>query len=90
MFIPWSRINQNGGYLRLLLIVIFCCLQVLNFWFNHLFFFFPPSLSFVKMCHPEAATWWATDAFGISLVWCGQQGFIYLTLIDIFRSPYAL
>jgi len=45
--------------LRLLLIVIFCCLQ--------------------------AATWWAADAFGISLVWCGQQGFIYLTLIDIFR-----
>jgi len=59
MFIPWTRINQSGRYLRLLLFVFFCCLQ--------------------------AAIWWAADAFGISLVWCGQQGFIYLTFIDIFR-----
>ena len=36
--------------------------------------------------HPQAAVWWAADAFGISLVWSGQQGFILLTLIESFRS----
>jgi len=45
-------------------------------------------LLFVFLCAGlQALVWWAADAFGISLVWCGQQGFIYLNFINTLRKP---
>merc|ERR1719150_137060 len=44
-------------------------------------------LVFLLCAGLQALVWWAADAFGISLVWCGQQGFIYLNFINILRKP---
>merc|ERR1719370_2365588 len=44
-------------------------------------------LVFLLCAGLQALVWWAADAFGISLVWCGQQGFIYLNFIYILRKP---
>ena len=78
MILPW-RINwQNGRLLKHLFFFLLCAgLQV------PCGKLYPSLLTF--LFSPKALVWWAADAFGISLVWCGQQGFIYLNIINILR-----